>query len=717
MFTKLPTEIRDKIYGFIEDLEPCYIFPCRYNTGTSGKRIRVMRIHSYKPPIVLHLYRESRNEFLVRGGANTTIHQTYTLVKRMTSLSKPVYVRLNRDNLFLQELEALSCMAIYTMRHITVAIPFDQIGPKFLALQLRRFNLLESLTLVLALKKRDAETKEMDLIRGKVEAELQATQERFPEWTAQPVVKTVIVTFGLQDQILSSNMSSSPVLSSITNGPSLDSKKAEPSLSLATTMAAASTPYGNHASAFNSNTSFLGAGIATSISPALSISPIGSKPDFKKTLPLLSPSAPVAAASTFHGHNPSAFAPSAIYFGAAAFSPSYGNFKRDKTFTTVSQVLPVCLATTEAATAMIITPNSSNNAGILASQNLFVHYATSFSPFLDVQASEPLQGFRKCPPLLSLATTVDSDLPKSDIVTMAPRQAVLSTNITIGSLSAESPAGPPPTLDKFTPFPRLPLELRLMIFCLMEPSPGLIRKIPRLGKIQKYERVGGLRTIFGPAVLQICREARNELRGDKPALCSHAKYEIVETLSVQTGVTRFYMDKTVDTFYLHAESHMENSSLWDVQRIAFSSRTIDTAHINFAERLGRFKALKSITVMIPEFAFFLGDAPYTPDSDRNMTVLAREYPALESNIQKALSGMTTSAGEPLPELFLAAGDWPGIAIFTKAESEAYWAAIRLAEELKRQAAGEKGFWDEDGDSEMSWDSNLDADGDSDDEVF
>ncbi|KAI9049678.1 hypothetical protein LZ554_005836 [Drepanopeziza brunnea f. sp. 'monogermtubi'] len=456
-------------------------------------------------------------------------------------------------------------------------------------------------------------------------------------------------------------MSSSPVLGSITNGPSLDSKKAEPLLTPATTM---------------------------------------------------------AAASNFHGNNPSAFAPITIYFGAAAFSPSCGNFKRGKIFTTVSQVLPVFLATTKATTAMTITPNSSQNGSILAPQNHLAHHATSFSPFLGVRASEPLQGFKKCPPLSSLATTVDSDLPQSDIVNMAPSQAVMSTNVTVISLSAGSPADLPPTFDKFTPFPRLPLELRLMIFCLMEPGPSLIKKIPRLGKIPKYERVGGLRTIFGPAVLQICREARNELRGDKPALCSHAKYEIVEAMSVQTGVTRFYMDKTLDTFYLHAESHMKNSSLWDVQNIAFSARTLDTAHINFAERLGRFRALKSITVIIPEFEFFLGDAPYTPDSDRNVTVLAREYSALESTVQKSLAGMTKSAGKPLPELFLAAGDWPGIAIFTKAESEAYWAAIRLAKELKRQAAREKGFWGADGDSEMSdWDSDLDADGDSDDEVF
>ncbi|KAI9049679.1 hypothetical protein LZ554_005837 [Drepanopeziza brunnea f. sp. 'monogermtubi'] len=227
LFTKLPIEIRDMIYGLIEDLEPCYIFPCRYNTRLSCKRVRITSIYSYKSPIVLHLCRESRNEFLVRGGANTTIRHTYTLVKRMTSLSKPIYVRLNRDNLFLQDLgkpafssstlpkssgsfadmspsEPLFCMAIYTMRHITIAVPFDQIRPKLLALQLRRFNLLESLTLVLALEKREAKPKEMDLIVREVEAELQATKKRFPGWTAQPVVKTAIITFGLQDHILTS---------------------------------------------------------------------------------------------------------------------------------------------------------------------------------------------------------------------------------------------------------------------------------------------------------------------------------------------------------------------------------------------------------------------------------------------------------------------------------------------------------------------------------
>ncbi|CZR58046.1 uncharacterized protein PAC_07936 [Phialocephala subalpina] len=62
-----------------------------------------------------------------------------------------------------------------------------------------------------------------------------------------------------------------------------------------------------------------------------------------------------------------------------------------------------------------------------------------------------------------------------------------------------------PTFDKFTFFPKLPIELRLAIWALAAPEPAIIKQ--RISSV-KGRRFHFARTV--PVVLHACRESRNQ---------------------------------------------------------------------------------------------------------------------------------------------------------------------------------------------------------------
>ncbi len=97
-----------------------------------------------------------------------------------------------------------------------------------------------------------------------------------------------------------------------------------------------------------------------------------------------------------------------------------------------------------------------------------------------------------------------------------------------------------PPLTQFHLFPKLPLEIQLMVWGAAEPEPRVVMQSKNSEKIKAKRHV--------PAVLHACRQSRLEYLADNKRKRSHATYTLVH-MKLPT-----YFSFEIDTLYLLNDS-------------------------------------------------------------------------------------------------------------------------------------------------------------------
>ncbi|CZR52584.1 uncharacterized protein PAC_02461 [Phialocephala subalpina] len=198
-------------------------------------------------------------------------------------------------------------------------------------------------------------------------------------------------------------------------------------------------------------------------------------------------------------------------------------------------------------------------------------------------------------------------------------------------------------LTEFLLFPKLPIELRLMVWALAAPEPATVaqRKSRVKGRDFYYLRPGGV-----PALLHACKESRYEYleedTNDKDAKAEiesrrrkHPVYKLFFRKYSKTSAGA-YMSVDVDTFWA---MHFEFEAASSVKHLAVTYSDFSRV------ALWSFESLESLTVLVEEKELlerFGGPITYPAEVDSQMTQLSDMNLAIIVSGRQFVMGLTMS---------------------------------------------------------------------------
>lgn len=167
--------------------------------------------------------------------------------------------------------------------------------------------------------------------------------------------------------------------------------------------------------------------------------------------------------------------------------------------------------------------------------------------------------------------------------------------------SAYRPGGP---LTEFTLFPKLPIELRIIIWGFETPEPAYVTQVMSKSKSIK-RRLHYIHSV--PAVLQVCQESRNKFLAAAPkdqSLQRQQRGHPVYKIYSSGGRTRnetgrgFYMSAEVDTFWgMEREDIRKVSVARELKHLAIRYQS---ASLEIFKRLfAKLPELETLTVLLP----------------------------------------------------------------------------------------------------------------------